>query len=46
MRSDPSYVRAAGERARQAAITRFGFSQTLASYRELLAEWGWPEQTT
>lgn len=45
MRSDPSYLKAAGERARRAAITRFGFSQTLDAYRELLAEWDWPQQT-
>ncbi len=46
MRSDPSYLQAAGERARRAAVARFGFPQTLEAYRELLGEWGWPSQTS
>jgi glycosyltransferase involved in cell wall biosynthesis len=42
MRSDPSYLREAGDRARRAAIQRFGFPNTLESYRRLLGEWNWP----
>jgi glycosyltransferase involved in cell wall biosynthesis len=42
MRSDPVYLRQAGERARRAAIRRFGFPNTLEAYRRLLGEWNWP----
>lgn len=43
MRSDPGYLRAAGERARHAATTRFGFPEILDAYRRLLGEWNWPK---
>ena len=42
MRSDPSYLEAAGARARRAAIERFGFPKVLAAYTELLGGWNWP----
>ena len=42
MRSDPAYLRQAGERARAAAQNRFSFPQTLEAYRTMLSEWGWP----
>jgi colanic acid biosynthesis glycosyl transferase WcaI len=43
LRSDPTYLKQAGERARRAATERFGFPQTLAAYRGLLNEWNWPD---
>jgi colanic acid biosynthesis glycosyl transferase WcaI len=42
MRSDPSYLRQAGERARRAATKRFGFPITLEAYKSPLGEWNWP----
>ena len=40
LRSDASFLREAALRARSAAVHRFGFERTLASYRELLVGLG------
>lgn len=41
LRADPHFRREAAERARRAAVERFGFGATLAAYHELLSPLGW-----